>query len=496
VSSEDRPEAQLILAGALPLDRHRGRVSRFWADVRQVVKTAAGWGLVALLLIVGPMGGVLDALVPTNLGAQTILQIVTPAIIAVFALALASVFVLAQHTAAIYGPGVVRAMVLDRKLRGVLTRPIVLAFAAIILAGQVRTSDPVPEAVAAGVVTIALATCVLILRSAIILAELLYQYGTPEKFSERVVGQLKTAARGSLVRRQASYLPVVGPLIQAGLARDAEQWERRQMDLLREMVRGAIARKQSEPFKNALSAVLAIEELRVGPEGSGPQRDELIEQVGAILLEAGRECVRAQAAESDLEHVLLGFGAATRTALRAGREPEAIGLIDSLTRVGCMILTTDTASRQPRSPGPLGSIRFRPLSEMAAIEAEAEQQGARRAAAAALVGWAVIGFYLEGSGASITVLDGLAEPPRQPPWREAKQLVRSEKWRREWCRERDQQGMRKSVLRRLVRAERDHANLRFMNNGFRESVVGDGLLARVFRLAGQLSRPPHTGGAG
>jgi hypothetical protein len=486
VSQDHQSELLQRNSASGPLDRYRRKSLRFLADVREVLKTVVVWSIVACAFRLVAPTDVLDALVPSSAGAQTMLQIVTPAIIAVFALALASVFVLAQHTAAIYGAGVVRSMVLDRKLRAVLTRPIVLAFGAITIASQIPspTEPGVPPTLQAAVISIALATCALILRSAVVLADLLYHYGTPDKFSRRLVERVECAIHGTWLRQRACGLPLVGELVRADMVHAADSWIARELRLLNEMIPGAIARKQSDPLRHAITAVVDIERLEIG-RAAGAKTDVLA-AVRCILLEAGAETIRGQGAEKDLQHVVSSFGDATRAALNGGYETEAVLFIDSLTHVGCLSLGRDGLGRSSAALSSAGlgaSARFDTLLQLAEIEVAAEGQSGRRAAGAALVGWAVMALYLKRtSGVRVTVLDGLADPLREPPWSDARRLVCSEEWRRSWCRERNQEDLRKYVLRILEGAERDYANLRFFGNGLRESVVGDGVIARVFRL--------------
>src|SRR6266536_1159667 len=76
-------------------------------------------------------------LVGSRAGLQTLLQVIPAAVIALFALAFAALFVIVQQVASVFSSKAPLILLLDQRLQYLIAKAIMLAGAALLLGGQV-----------------------------------------------------------------------------------------------------------------------------------------------------------------------------------------------------------------------------------------------------------------------------------------------------------------------------------------------------------------------
>lgn len=132
-------------------------------------------------------------LVGSRAGAQTVLQVLPAVIVAILVLALGSLFVIAQTAVATWGTRSPVMLMLDEDVSTSVSRPLVLAVAALLVAGQVPDSGSPPAALTAALGALMLAAATLILWVTVITPAVLQRYTLPRGFPQHVVEQLDLA---------------------------------------------------------------------------------------------------------------------------------------------------------------------------------------------------------------------------------------------------------------------------------------------------------------
>lgn len=157
--------------------------------------------------------------VESRTGMETALQVLPATIVALLVFVLGAIFVVAQLAITAYGQRAAVLLGLDEDIQTAVVRPLLLAAAALLLAGQVPdVGTPTPIATAA-VATCVLATIALFFRAALVLVGLLGRYTGPRSFSqyavEPVYNELADGATGLVVLRG----PLLGEALKAALRR-------------------------------------------------------------------------------------------------------------------------------------------------------------------------------------------------------------------------------------------------------------------------------------
>jgi hypothetical protein len=126
-------------------------------------------------------------LVGSRAGVQTLLQVIPAAVIALFALAFAALFVIVQQVASAFSNKAPLVLLLDVRLQYLIAKAIILAGATLLLGGQVPdVRHPSPWTTAA-VATLTLAAAQLTLSYGRAVQVLGLEYSMPRTFVGRVV---------------------------------------------------------------------------------------------------------------------------------------------------------------------------------------------------------------------------------------------------------------------------------------------------------------------
>jgi hypothetical protein len=348
--------------------------------------------------------------VASRAGLQTALQVLPAIIVSLLVLVLGSLFVVSQAAASGFGSQATFALARDPRAQGLVIGPLVLAFAAVLLSGQVPDTGE-PEAwITAGVTTVALATCWRLLRSAWGMYWMLQQFGDPRRYARMVERQL----RADLKRRNATLV-----------ASD--------LHILADMLRTSVRLRDDAGIEASLTVIQAgvtavIETARQASELRPPSPDDdawFGRSLAAALAGAYDEAIRPEAS-ADAFHTLTRHAIALAVKfLRAGREQDARTIVFGLTAVGV----------RPELQGP--STAPRRAQHVAAalgrIEKEAEEPANEGVAAMSLAGWSMVQanarLVPDQQAADRATARGLGQ---HPPWSGARKVLQSRHWSDRW----------------------------------------------------------------
>jgi hypothetical protein len=160
-------------------------------------------------------------LVGSRAGLQTLLQVIPAAVIALFALAFAALFVIVQQVASVFSSRAPLVLLLDQRLQYLIARAIILAGAALLLGGQVGDIHQPSTWTTAAVATLTLAAAYLTFSYGRAVQVLGLEYSMPRTFVKRVV----ESAPSNLSRTGApDLLDILISLLGSGFALSRWRW--------------------------------------------------------------------------------------------------------------------------------------------------------------------------------------------------------------------------------------------------------------------------------
>jgi hypothetical protein len=334
------------------------KIRRVGTDALALIAWAA---LYAIFLVVDVTTGFGDKMV-TDAGFATLMQVLSSIIIALYAAAFGSLFVVTQIVAPSRGQRSVRMLLLERPLRTMVGGTVLVTVIVVLLAGQ-RTAAPesdegflpdefVNDAAAALSQTVAF----LVLAFTVVLARLFHSYSSPTDFRERLIRMAG--------RRRTRNLEESGKI-------------------LRQWVCTAARDGASRDVVHACRAAVTLTELYVGtdagfrmgppsrrfePEAGEPSDDLAVmegwfsSQIGKALIRALEETARADGAWRNMDHLLMTYRRVTETVLRSGFAADTQLLIRGLAEIGCLL-------EQAESERLTAWFRVRPLETVAQLDA-------------------------------------------------------------------------------------------------------------------------------
>lgn len=314
-------------------------------------------------------------LVGSAAGLQTLLQALPGATFALLALIFASLYLLGQQAANVYGFRAVAVLISDPRVFVVLARAIVLALVPLFLGGQVPDEGAPCHAVTAATATVVLAVGSLVLSAANTLLAFLGRYTAPRSFVLRAVEDVEPLLRAGALGLVVFRVSALGEMLRSALRRGE----------------GVAVAASLEGLSRIQQAYVAVASERPSIrfhhyDNSGDEGEEgwLGEELSVALTRAGEEALRTLAVEEDIDLIARTLEAVTATATQAGHEVEARDLIEGLARLG-------VSSHQVRPE----TINLWPHSAaaLARVEALAEQADLEELAADALAAWGLVCAY-------------------------------------------------------------------------------------------------------
>jgi hypothetical protein len=351
-------------------------------------------------------------LVGSRTGLQTLLQALPATVVALFALIIASVFVLAQQAVGSYGSRAVLILLYDPRTSSLVFRSFTLAIAALLLAGQVPDEGTPPEALTAGVATVTLATAFLLFRAGVVLAGLLGIYTAPRNFAREVVSNVEADLQAGVPGLVVYKVPALGEMIRAGLRRG-------------ESIVVSVALEALVDVQEAYLRAVAAGQPRQFASDGQVRETWLAEDLALTLSRAGEESLRLGAAEDDVNAVAITLETVSANAIDAGLSDEAKILMEALARLG---VTVHQVTPQ------VTNLMDKPAPALARLEARAEGIGSAELSSVAIALWATGVAYIENhfEEPHPQFARSIDEFGDAPPWQGAIDLVSSDDFYRRW----------------------------------------------------------------
>jgi len=415
----------------------RGIVARLALSVwRYALTWAAVW---AVLWWQAP-----TLLVGSRAGAQTVLQVLPAVIVAVLVLALGSLFVIAQTAVGTWGTRSPAMLTLDEDIAMSVSRPLVLAVAALLVAGQVPDAGNPPAALTAAIAALMFAAARLILTVTVITPSVLQRYTLPRGFPQHVVEERDLGRE--LDAGELGYVVFRGPL-------------------LGEMARLAVRRGDSVALGATLEAIDQLHavvlaatetqpELRTFVTDEGAAREGwLADDLSRALVAVADEALRSNATGDDLNAVSATLAKLADGFMRAGDGGSAQTCVRGLAEMGTSHLQVTAHST---------NVNSEPVGQLAWLEAQAEACGDPDTAADTLASWALcaayVRFHLGASQHPLQPRSIHAFGP-SPPWAGALRLIMDDEvgWLRPWANKVGDNVQ--EVVTEVLRAADEHAEL-------------------------------------
>jgi hypothetical protein len=355
-------------------------------------------------------------LVGSKAGTQTLLQALPGSVVALLALIFASLYVLGQQAANVYGSRAVAVLIIDPRVFQLVARALILAIVPLLLGGQVPDEGSPAHAVTAATSTVVLAVSMLVLSAANGLLALLGIYMAPRMFVLRTVEDVEPLMRAGELGLVVFRVSALGEMLRAALRRG-------------EGVAVGASLEGMRRIQDAYNAVARTEPdiRRYGYDADSPERTEgwLGYELSGSLARAGDEALRTMAVEQDIEAIASTLEAATLRAIQEKQTAEPLALIEALIRLG---VSSHQVGQQAVNLWPQS------VPSLARVEAEAEAQDVDEVAAAALAGWALVCSYVathfEIPHPSFEL--SLPEFGPSPPWYAARDIIESDGFQQIW----------------------------------------------------------------
>jgi hypothetical protein len=352
-------------------------------------------------------------LVGSRAGLSTVFQTLPGVLVALFALIVASLYILGQQVSGAYGHRSIAVLITDSEAGALLIRALILSALPLIVSGQVPDEGRPAAWVTALTASALLATGTLIVRATNTLSGLLGAYTAPRSFVERMIKwvffDMAMGALGEVVYKVTA---------------------------LTEMLRTGIRRGELNTVEAAVFGLDSISDMylkiaekdpsvRTFQLPHGVTREGWLGQDLASGLTAAGEEALAHGTQEDGNLLARWAEARSRSFVAAGLEKESHYLIDAHIALGTSPrqVTPQTINLWPQAAGAL-----------AVMERAAEENGMDEIATEVLAGWALVTAYPE-------IQWGRPHPSKQyslayfgpnPPWRDATTLVQSVEWQRTW----------------------------------------------------------------
>ena len=314
---------------------------------------APTWAYLAGLAVVGlgfrTFAG--DAVIASTSELQILAQLLPATILALFAVAFASLFTATQQVLTLFSVRAPLILLRDRRVGRIVTRTAILVVIALLLSTQVNGGRLPTSVVQAGYEAILLATILLVVQYGRFVIQLLAQYSAPRTFVENVLAnadrELATSFR--LVRFK---VPLLGQALQNSLRRDDSE-------SLAAALEGLVGlqRKYVDVVEQKPSARTIVVD-------SGRQVEGWISQdVVSEFVRAGQLALQIGTPEFNMERLGDEYWAASRSVIEAGLFEEARTYVYGLSYLGTSAqqVNATTINLWPRPAALLA--RMEPLIE-------------------------------------------------------------------------------------------------------------------------------------
>jgi hypothetical protein len=359
-------------------------------------------------------------LISSRTGIQTVVQALPAALIALFALAFATLFVAVQQVTNVFSNRAPLILASDVRVRRIVRRTVLITASSLVLGSVIpdASNKPLPTYITASGTTLLVASALLIYSYGRFSYLLIVDYSAPRSFVDHVVS------------------PVVDMIhknkVQTGLVLF-------RVPLLGQTLRYALRRDDAETIYASLEGLQTLQKLYV--EASVKQsrlRDHqlgenkvrkawLADELWRIYVGVAEEALRLQAPQHEIDEIVDFFADAAYTFITACQEPESRQMMTGIAR-----LATTPYQVMPN----VTNYMTKPASALAVAESFAETAGQTSLASFALANWAVaIAYPQVHFGVSYHPLfrEGVNFVGERPPWESAIELTRDPSWSIQWA---------------------------------------------------------------
>jgi hypothetical protein len=379
--------------------------------------------------------------VSSRTGLQAIVQSLPTALIALFALAFATLFVAVQQVTNVFSSRAPIILASDPRVRRIVARTVLITALSLILGAIIPDpSTPpkqLPSYMTAAGTTLLIASALLIYAYGRFALVLIIDYSAPRSFVAHVVNPVSDMVSRNKVKTGLILFRV---------------------PLLGQTLRYALRRDDAETFYASLEGLRIIQKLYVAATIKNPslrnhriaadnvREHWLSDELYRTYAGAGEEALRLQSPQHEIDLLVDYFGDATLTFVRAHQEYESKQMITGLARL-------TTSPYQVTSS--VTNNLVRPASTLAGVERCAEQEILPELAAFALANWAVAIAYPQAHfGITYHPLfeEGVRRFGPHPPWMAAIELVHDPGWTQQWV---NQLQARIDLLEEVLELARD-----------------------------------------
>lgn len=379
--------------------------------------------------------------VSSRTGLQTVVQSLPAALIALFALAFATLFVAVQQVTSVFSSRAPIILASDPRVRRIVARTILITALSLILGAIIPDpSTPpkqLPSYMTAADTTLLIASALLIYTYGRFALVLIIGYSAPRSFVAHVVNPVSDMVSRNKVKSGFILFRV---------------------PLLGQTLRYALRRDDAETFYASLEGLRTIQGLYVAATLRNPslrnhrisadnvREHWLSDELYRTYAGTCEEALKLQSPQHEIDLLVDYFGDATLTFVRAHQGYESKQMITGLAR-----LTTSPYQVQSSVTNNL----VRPASTLAGVEQCAEQENLPELAAFALANWAVaIAFPQAHFGITYHPLfeEGVRRFGPHPPWLDAIELVHDPGWTQQWV---NQLQYRIDLLEEVLELARD-----------------------------------------
>jgi hypothetical protein len=359
-------------------------------------------------------------LISSRTGIQTVVQALPAALIALFALAFATLFVAVQQVTNVFSNRAPLILVSDIRVRRIVTRTVLVTASSLILGGIIPdpSNKSLPTYITAAGTTLLIAAAVLVYSYGRFAYLLVVDYSAPRSFVDHVVSPIADMLQSKEVNTALIVfrVPLLGQTLRYALKRDDAETLYASLDGLRKLQQLYVGASVKEP--RLRDHQLPDNDMRKG---------WLADELWRIYVGTAEEALRLQAPQHEIDKIVDYFGDATCTFITAHQEPESQQMITGLT---CLTTTPYQVGQQATN------YMTKPASALAAAERWAEGAGETSLAAFALANWAVAIAYPQvhfGVPYHPLFREGVSFFGEHPPWESAIELTRQPSWSIQWA---------------------------------------------------------------
>lgn len=357
--------------------------------------------------------------VSSRAGLQALVQSLPTALIALFALAFATLFVAVQQVTNVFSNRAPLILASDVRVRRIVARTVLITAASLLL-GAITPDPPkpLPAYMTATGTTLVVASALLIYSYGRFSYLLIIDYSTPRSFVNHVVNPvLNMVKRNKVITGLVVFrVPLLGQTLRYALNRDDAETLYASLDGLQTLQKTYVQAAVKDP--SLRSHRLSAKDVR-----EGWLADELYRTFVGVCEEA----LRLQTPQHEIDEIVDAFADATFTFISAHQESESRQMMTGLAQ-----LTTSPYQVAPA----VTNYMTRPASSLAKAERVAEDESQTFLASLALANWAVAISYPQihfGYTYHPLFEEGVRFFGDHPPWQAAIACIQDPSWALQWA---------------------------------------------------------------